>query len=97
MPFGGVAKLVIDLIRGKDREEATWDYQKRAPFAPEMRALYEQRGIGWMDYPAIVSVFRDKGVEGINPSLGRDEQEELFETVDPYRMVELVLLGMSRV
>ena len=95
--FGGVAKLVIDLIRGKDREEGTWDYQKRAPFAPEMRALYEQRGIGWMDYPAIVSVFRNKGVEGINSSLGRDEQEELFETVDPYRMVELVLLGMSRV
>ena len=80
--FGGVAKLVIDLIRG-EREEATWDYQKRAPFAPEMRALYEQRGIGWMDYPEIVSVFRNKGVEGINSLIGRDEQEELFETICP--------------
>jgi hypothetical protein len=81
--FGGVAKLVIDLIRGNDREEATWDYQKSAPFAPEMRALYEQRGIKWMDYPEIVSLFRMKGVEGINPLLRREEQEELFETVDP--------------
>lgn len=94
--FGGVAKLVIDLIRGNDREEATWDYQKSAPFAPEMRALYEQRGIKWMDYPEIVSLFRMKGVEGINPLLRREEQEELFETVDPYRMVELLLQGMSR-
>ena len=94
--FGGVAKLVIDLIHGNDREEATWDYQKRAPFAPEMRALYEQRGIKWMDYPEIVSLFRMKGVEGINPLLRREEQEELFETVDPYRMVELLLLGISR-
>ena len=94
--FGGVAKLVIDLIHGNDREEAAWAYQKRAPFAPEMRALYEQRGIGWMDYPEIVSLFRETRAEGINPLLRREEQEELFETVDPYRMVELVLEGMSR-
>jgi SLOG cluster2 len=57
--FGGVAKLVIDLIHGNDREEATWDYQKRAPFAPEGRALYDQRGIGWMDYPEMVSLWRE--------------------------------------
>ena len=94
--FGGVAKLVIDLIRGNDREEVTWDYQKRAPFAAEMRALYEQRGIGWMDYPEIISLLREKGVEGINPLLGKEEQAELFETVDPSRMVELILQGMSR-
>jgi hypothetical protein len=94
--FGGVAKLVIDLIRGNDREEATWDYQKRAPFAPEMRALYEQRRIEWMDYPEMVALLREKDVEGINPLLRKEEQEELFEAVDPYRMVELVLQGMSR-
>jgi hypothetical protein len=94
--FGGVAKLVIDLIRGKDREEATWDYQKRAPFAPEMRALYEQRRLEWMDYPEIVSLFRDKGLEGVNPLLRREEQDELFETVDLHRMAELILQGMSR-
>jgi hypothetical protein len=94
--FGGVARLVIDLIRGRDREEATWDYQKRAPFAPEMRALYEQRGIEWMDYPEMVSLLREKGAEGVNPLLRGEEQDELFETVDPYRMVELVLQGLSR-
>ena len=94
--FGGIAKLVIDLIHGNHRQEVTWDYQKRAPFAPEMRALYEQRGIGWIDYPEIVSMLRQKGVAGINPLLGIEEHEELFETVDPYRMVELILQGMAR-
>ena len=94
--FGGVAKLVIDLIRGTDREEATWDYQKRAPFAPEMRALYEQRRIEWIDYPEIVSLLREKGAEGINPLLRSGEQDELFETVDLHRMAELILQGMSR-
>jgi hypothetical protein len=93
--FGGVARLVIDLIRGEERDEASWDFQKRAPFAPEMRALYDQRGIEWMDYPEIVSLLREKGVEGINPLLSGAEHNELFETVDPYRMVELVLRGLK--
>ena len=93
--FGGVAKLVIDLISGKDHKEATWDYQKRAPFAPEMRALYEQRRVVWMDYPEIVSLFRGKGLEGVNPLLRGEEQKELFETVDLHRMAELILQGMS--
>jgi hypothetical protein len=94
--FGGVPKLVIDLLRGNDRDEATWDYQKRAPFAPEMRALYEQRRIEWTDYPEIVSLLREKGAEGINPLLRSEEQDELFETVDLHRMAELILQGMSR-
>ena len=94
--FGGVAKLVIDLIRGKDRKEATWDYQKCAPFAPELRALYEQRSVEWIDYPEIVSLFREKGAEGINPFLRSEEQDELFETVDLHRTAELILQGMSR-
>ena len=94
--FGGVAKLVIDLIHGNNREEATWDYQKRAPFAPEMRALYEQRDIKWIDYPEIVSLFREKGAEGINPLLRAQEHKQLFEAVDPYQIVELILQGMSR-
>ena len=94
--FGGVARLVIDLLQGRDRPEATWDYQKRAPFAPEMRTLYEQRGLAWMDYPEITDLLRHKGLTGINPILSEDEQVELFDTIDPFRMVELVLLGLSR-
>ena len=94
--FGGVAKLIIDLIRGNKREELTWNYQKRAPFAPEMRALYDKRGIEWMDYPEIASLFLQKGPEGINPLLQREEQDELFETVDSYRMAELIVQAMSR-
>lgn len=37
--FGGAAALAIDLLEGRDRPEATWDYQRRAPNAVAMRAL----------------------------------------------------------
>ena len=95
--FGGVARMTIDLIRGKDRLEASWDYQKRAPFSAEMKALYNQRGVEWMDYSEIISFLRQKGMAGINPLLSQEEQEELFETVDQGRIIQLVLLGLGRV
>jgi len=95
--FGGVARLVIDLLRGNDREEATWEYQQRAPFAARMKALYGQRGLPWPGYADIVSRLRSKGMAGLNPLLEPSEQNELFETVDQGRIVELVLLGLRRV
>lgn len=94
--FGGVAGLVIDLLEGIDREEATWEYQSRAPFAPEMKKLYESAGLEWWDYPEMVGLLRQKGIAGINPCLTEDEHRELFRTIDPVQMIELVLLGLSR-
>jgi hypothetical protein len=93
--FGGVARLIIDVLQGKDREEATWEYQKHAPFAPEMRQLYEQRGPAWWDYPDMVGLLRSKGVASINSLLTEEAHAELFETVDPWRMVEIVLQGLN--
>lgn len=61
-----------------------------------MRALYKQRRIEWIDYPEIVSLLREKAAEGINPLLRKEEQDELFETVDHRRMARLILQGLSR-
>lgn len=94
--FGGVAGLVIDLLQGKDRVEATWDYQRRAPFASEMKELYRSRGQDWWDYPEMVNALREKGIAGMNALLTEEEHRELFETIDPVRMIELVLAGLGR-
>jgi hypothetical protein len=83
------------LLQGIDREEATWDYQRGAPHAADMRKLYEE-GPGWWDYPDVVQFLRAKGITGINPMLTEAEHRELFETIDPLRMVELVLMGLSK-
>ena len=94
--FGGAAALAIDLLEGRDRPEATWDYQRRAPNAEGMRALYDQCGQTWWDYPEMVQFLRDTGPAGINPLLGADENRELFHTRNVTRMIELILAGLGK-
>jgi hypothetical protein len=94
--FGGVAKLLIDLIQRIPREEATWEYQKHAPFAPEMKQIYLDRGLPWLDYPEMVSFLQQKGFTGINPTLSEEAQRELAETVDFSRILQLLLEGLNK-
>jgi hypothetical protein len=62
-----------------------------------MRALYDQCGQPWWDYPELVQLLRDIGPAGINPLLSAEENRELFRTRNIARMVELILTGLSRV
>jgi len=94
--FGGVAGLVIDLLEGKERPEMSWDYQKQAPFAPEMRELYAARNQAWWDYPAMVDELRQRGISGINPLLSEAEHKELFHTRDVAHMIELIVRGLQK-
>lgn len=94
--YGGAAAMVIDILEGKDRLEATWEFQKNAPHTEELKGLYAQHEIEWESYDDIVQVLREKGVSGINPLLSEEENRELFRTIDLMKMVELVLLGLSR-
>jgi hypothetical protein len=93
--FGGVATLAIDLLEGKERAEASWEYQRRAPFAEEMRDLYRRCGQPWLDYPQMMASLREIGVAGINPLLSEDENLELFHTRDTSRMIELILMALN--
>ena len=94
--YGGAAAMVIDIIEGKDRPEAAWDFQMQAPHTTEVKELYAQHAVEWESYDEIIRFLRDKGVLGINPLLSVEENRELFRTIDLMRMVELVLLGLSR-
>jgi hypothetical protein len=114
--FGGVARLVIDLLQGKRHPAAAWAFQSKAPFATETRDLYAARGRRWWyygdeprldglptDHPKPIVDFLaeawkprpgTKWETGINP-LTRDQNLELFESVDQARIVELVLTGLT--
>lgn len=91
--FGGCARLVLDVMQGEDRPEMTWDFQKGAPHAPELRTLY---GAGWWDYPDMVQFLRERGLAGLNNGLTDDENRLLATTRVPDRIVELILTGLRR-
>jgi hypothetical protein len=113
--FGGATKMVIDLLLGKGHSAASWEVQKRAPYADETRSLYATRGQNWWYYDneprvigskvdderSIAAFFADAwkshsewGWETCLNPLTREQNLELFETVDLARMVELIQCGL---
>ena len=95
--FGGAAALVIDLLEGRWRQEFTWEYQKQAPHAEAMRALYDSEGVAWHDYPEMKNYLAELGVAGLSRlnGLTEDQNRELFRTRDLPRLVELLLVGLG--
>lgn len=93
--FGGVAKLAVDIIEGRDRQEAKWDFQKEAPHSEELRTLYEEFGIEWVTYENIRGMLQEKGFAELNPLLTLEESTELAHTRDVARIVELVVTGVA--
>ena len=49
--FGGAARVVVDLLEGRPRKEFSWEYQREAPHAEGMRALYGEHGQEWRTIP----------------------------------------------
>ncbi len=94
--FGGVARMIIDILQDDIPEEATWEFQKRAPNAEAMKELYQERGEEWWDYPEMIEFIQSKGIAGINPFLQSSEHKLLFEARDPSQIVELILRGLAR-
>jgi hypothetical protein len=96
--FGGAARLVVDLLEGRPRDEFTWEFQKQAPHSAEMRALFDQHGPAWEDYDAMATRFASAGTSGIaaRNGLTADENRELFRCRDVARIVELLLRGLTK-
>lgn len=95
--YGGAAALLIDLIEGHARDDFAWDYQKQAPHAEAMRALYDQEGVQWFDYPEMAKYLSDLGVSGLSRLNGLTEAQNrtLFRLRDESALVELLLEGLG--
>jgi hypothetical protein len=96
--FGGAAALVIELLQGRVPQEFTWEYQRQAPHAEAMLQLYKDQGIPWQSYEDLALICKGIGVAGLSRGnhLNEDENRELFRTRDIPRLVELLLLGLTR-
>lgn len=95
--YGGAAALLVDLIEGRARDEFTWDYQKRAPHAEAMRAIYDQEAERWIDYPEMTKFLSNMGVSGLSRLNGLTEAQNqaLFRLRDVPALVELLLEGLG--
>jgi len=96
--FGGAAALVAELLQGRTPKEFTWEFQRQAPHSEGMRNLYRQHNIPWRDYDEMAAMCKTTGVAGLSDfnHLSEDENRELFRTRDLPRLVELLLLGLTR-
>ena len=75
----------------------SWDYQKAAPYAPEMKELYLSRKVDWESYDDMITYFTSVGVTGLNNGLSPSDNEELFVTSNVDKIVELLLKGLSKI
>ena len=95
--FGGCARIVADLIQGKSRQEVTWEFQKDAPNAPEMRELYHTKGMEWWGYTDMEKFIKECGYDGLNNGLTKEENDELFVTGNTSAIVSLIMKGMGNI
>ena len=95
--YGGAAALLIDLLKGRARDDFTWNYQKRAPHAEAMREIYEQEKTPWLDYPAMTTYLSGLGVAGLSRlnGLSENQNQALFRTRDVPSLVGLLLEGLG--
>jgi hypothetical protein len=96
--FGGAAALVADLLEGRRPPEFSWEFQRGAPHAPEMRKIYEARGPAWEDYDDMAAFLAQMGVAALSKVNKLDPQENrlLFETRDVGCIVSLIVAGLER-
>jgi hypothetical protein len=97
--FGGATRLAIDLLEGRERREATTEWAvSRADGHAELVGEYRARGDSFRTPEEAAATLRTLGQRGPQKALdnGLDDEQnhELFETTDSYRIVELILLGM---
>jgi SLOG cluster2 len=96
--FGGAAAAAVELLHGRIPREFNWDYQKQAPHSEALRGLFAEHGIQWKDYHDMANFCAAVGVKGVSRVNGLTDEEnfELFYCRDVPRLIELLLIGLTR-
>ena len=96
--FGGAARLLVDALRGVQREEFTSAWLSALPGSDELRDEYRRRGHTVQTPEELGAELKKKGAAGLsaalNNGLSEDENIELVNSDDPQRIVALILSGL---
>jgi len=93
--YGGCTRLVCDALQGRRTAALTWAHHRTIAFSEELRALYEDRGVPWDDYDAILQRLCERGFPLLANGLRPDENRELAVTRSTERIIELILAGLQ--
>jgi hypothetical protein len=99
--FGGAARLLIDGLRGMDREELTTGWVARTVEGwSDLKQEYEQRGHAITVPEKIADELESMGSAGmakvLNNGLTDEQNEELIGSDDPQQVVGLILEGLRK-
>ncbi|MBZ9814747.1 TIR domain-containing protein [Mesorhizobium sp. CA7] len=100
--FGGAGRLLVDALRGFEREELTSAWlARKMPNTIDLLAEYQRRGHPAVQTPEeLAAELKRAGAAGLsaalNNGLSEEENSELVVSDDPQRIVTLILTGLSR-
>jgi hypothetical protein len=99
--LGGSARLVIDLLEQRDRPEMTTATAcSNVPGYDDLAQFYAQQGREFHKREELAAEIKAFGAKGpaaaLQNGLNDDENRELFTCVEPRRIAELILTGLSR-
>jgi hypothetical protein len=98
--FGGAARLLIDALRGTQREELTSDWFSALQGSDALRDEYRRRGHTVQSPEQLATELKQIGAAGLSAvlhnGLSEDENIELVSADDPQRIVALILSGLGR-
>jgi hypothetical protein len=96
--FGGAARLLIDALRGAQRDELTSLWLSALEGSDELRDEYRRRGHTVQTPEALAAELKQRGAAGLsvalNNGLSEDENSELVGSDNPQRIVALILSGL---
>jgi hypothetical protein len=99
--LGGCARLVIDLLEQRERPEMTTAAASaNVPGYDALAKFYAQHGHEFHPREGLAAEIKAYGVYGpaaaLRNGLNDDENRELFTCIEPRRIAELILTGLSR-
>lgn len=99
--LGGCTRLIIDLLEQRSRDEMTEEVaRENTPFYDEIASLYRAHGHEFQTREELAAEIASLGASGpaeaLCNGLDDDENRELFQCIEPRRIVGLILTGLER-
>lgn len=94
--FGGVSKVIADIIENNKTESYLSEQANKDSFYPEFLSYYnEKEDVEPIDYKVVCRIIKDNGISGLRNGLTDKENKLLFQSTNVLEIVALILKGLN--